>query len=128
MRASWWLNRFSPVAEAKERVLNTYFYAKATPWRYERGWRDLRDTNGIAPHEFRVTAIRFGLRCDPAVVQSVVKLLASDRDVVLYNIYPLNDSFRLKRCRADRDVIESYGLRTPAAIEFKDSFLPGSDE
>jgi hypothetical protein len=35
-------------AEAAQRILDTYFYAKAAPWRYEREWRDLGDTNGPA--------------------------------------------------------------------------------
>jgi len=53
----------------------------------------------------------------------VVKLLADERNVKLYEMYPREDSFRLKRRAVDRDEVESYGLRTPAGIEFRDIFL-----
>jgi hypothetical protein len=114
-------------ADAKERILHTYFYSKATPWCYEKEWRDLSGTNGIVSLAFRVTAIYFGLRCDRAVIHSVAKLLSLDQDVALYEIYPLDATFRLRRRLVDRYEIEAQGLRTPAAIAFKDTFLPGSD-
>lgn len=108
--------------DAERRVHHTYFLAKAAAWRYEREWREIGEASGIRESAFRVTAIHFGLRCDAAVIQSVVKLLADD-DVALYDMYPRADTFRLKRRLVDREEIASYGLRVPAAIEFKDVFL-----
>lgn len=116
-----WKRRHS--ADAEQRVRNTYFFAKAGPWRYEREWREVEEESGVKESGLRVTAIHFGLRCDAAVIQSVVKLLDGDHDVLLYDVYPLEDSFRLKRRLVDRDEIASCGIRTPAAIDFEDVFL-----
>jgi hypothetical protein len=100
-------------AEAKSRVFDTYFYAKAGPWRYEKEWRDLHDTNGIEISGFLVTGIYFGFRCDRAVLLTVVKLLASDHNVTLYEIYLPNDGFGLKKRLVDRDEIERTALTIP---------------
>jgi hypothetical protein len=116
-----WKRRHS--ADAEQRVRDTYFFAKAGPWRYEKEWREVEEESGVRESGLRVTAIHFGLQCDAAVIQSAVKLLDGDHDVLLYNVYPLDDSFRLKRRPVDRDEIASYGIRTPAAIDFKDVFL-----
>ena len=116
-----WKRRGS--AEAEQRVRETYYLAKAGPWRYEREWREIEDASGVKESNFSVTAIHFGLQCDSSVMQTVVKLLDRDRDVALYEIYPLEDSFRLKRRSVDRVEIEAYGLHQPAALYFKDIFL-----
>jgi len=115
-------------AEAERRVRETYYFAKAGPWRYEKEWRDIQDKSGIKNSNFSVTAIHFGLQCDQSVIQTVVKLLDRDRDVALFNTYPLEDSFRLKRRPVDRDEIESFGMRQPAALAFKDFFLTEETE
>ena len=116
-----WKKRLS--GDAGQRVRNTYFFSKANPWRYEKEWRELAERSGVRESSFAVTAIHFGLKCDGAVIQTVVKLLDRNPSVFLYNMYPHKNSFRLKRRSVERDVIESYGLRTPARIEFKDTFF-----
>lgn len=121
-----WKRRGS--AEAERRVREAYYFAKAGPWRYEKEWRDIDDTSGVKHSNFSVTAIHFGLQCDPSVVQTVVKLLDRDRDVALYDIYPLDDSFRLKRRPVERDDIETRGLHQPVALHFKDIFLTEETE
>lgn len=110
-------------AEAEQHVFDTYFLAKAGPWRYEKEWREIEAESGVKEASFRVTAIHFGIHCDTSVIQSVVKLLDRDLDVALYDMVPIDESFRLKRRLVDRDEIGSYGLRVPAAIEFRDVFL-----
>ncbi|MBN9559241.1 MAG: DUF2971 domain-containing protein [Alphaproteobacteria bacterium] len=110
-------------AAAEQLIFDTYFFAKAGAWRYEREWREVVLERGVSESGFRVTAIYFGLQCDPAIVLSVVKLLASDPDVKLYSIFSMDGSFRLSRRLIDRQQIECYGLKIPAAIEFKDVFL-----
>lgn len=119
-------------AQAEQRVFDTYFLAKAGPWRYEKEWREISPASGVTESGFRVTGIHFGLQCDAAVILSVVKLLDADQEVSLYSVHPRDDSFRLKRALVDRDEIGSRGLRTPAAIDFKDVFLAdepgGADE
>jgi hypothetical protein len=113
-------------ADGERRVFETYFLAKAGPWRYEKEWREIRDVSGPQTARFRVTGIYFGMQCDPAIIHSVTKLLDRDREVALYDTAPLHDSFRLRRNLIDRDELESYGLRTPPEIEFKDVFVDES--
>lgn len=115
-------------AEAEQRIRSIYFLSKAGQWRYEKEWRQVNDASGITKPQFRITAIYFGLQCDAAVIQSVVKLLDRDQHVQLYEIYPHHDIFRLKRRLVERNEIESHRLRTPAAIEFKDVFLAKESE
>ena len=110
--------------EAKERVYNTYFFAKSSQWGYEKEWRDINQSSGISPTSFSITAIYFGLRCDPAVMTSIVKLFNRDGSVTFFEIYPLNDSFRLKRRRVDRNEVEACGVRSSAFLDFKDLVVP----
>jgi len=67
-----WKMEASP--EAERRVYNTYFFAKSSEWKYEKEWRDVHQTSGVTDTRFPITGIYFGLRCDPAIITSVVKL------------------------------------------------------
>lgn len=91
----WKLNKS---AEAEQNVLDTYFFAKSLQWRYEKEWRYIHSSNGVKQAPFRISGVYFGLRCDAAVRTSIVKLFAnSDSNIAFYDLYPLEDSFRLKR-------------------------------
>jgi hypothetical protein len=48
----WKINASS---EAERRVHNTYFFAKSPQWRYEKEWRDISKSSGVAPTRFPVT-------------------------------------------------------------------------
>lgn len=120
--------KFHKSTEAEQNILDTYFFAKAPQWRYEREWRDIHPSNGVNPAPFRISGVYFGLRCDAAVQTSIVKLFAnSDSLISFYDLYPLEDSFRLKRRRVDTAEIEACGVRTPALLDFKDVFLDKSE-
>jgi hypothetical protein len=120
--------KLSKSTEAQKRILDTYFFAKSPQWRYEREWRDLHPSCGVNPAPFRISGVYFGLRCDAAIQTSVVKLFAnSDSPIKFYNLYPLEDSFRLKRRLVDTDEIEACGLRSSALLAFKDVFLDESE-
>jgi hypothetical protein len=99
--------------EAKERVYDTYFYAKAAPWCYEKEWRHLQEKSGAIASGFLPTAVYFGLRCDQAVVHAVARRVVSD-DVPPYEIYPSGDSFALESRQADTAEYAARGLRRPA--------------
>jgi len=106
---------------ARQSIRDTYFFAKAWQWRYEKEWRAIHPTSGVKPAPFRITAVYFGLRCDPAVQTSVVKLFANSySQIKFYDIFPLEDSSRLKRRLVDTDRIKACGLRTSVLFEFKD--------
>ena len=111
-------------AEAQQRILDTCFFAKSSQWRYEREWRDIYRPHGMRPAPFRVTGVYFGLRCDAAVQTSIVKLFAnSAANIAFYDLYPLEDSFRLKRRQIDPGEIEATGVRTSALLDFKNVVL-----
>jgi Protein of unknown function (DUF2971) len=105
---------------ATSRVMETFFYAKSSEWKYEKEWRDVHDKNGTRYLPFRITAIHFGLRCDTAVITSVVKLLNDRPNIKLYGIRPKDRTFRLARFLIDRDEIEAVGVSDPPFLAFKD--------
>ena len=47
--------------------------------------------------------------------------------IKFYDVYPLDDSFRLKRRLVDTDEIEACGLRSSALLDFKDVFIDQKD-
>lgn len=120
--------KFHKSAEAEEQVFDTYFFAKSPQWRYEREWRDIHSSNGVMPAPFRISSVYFGLRCDAAVQTSIVKLFSnSDVSPFFYDVYPLKDSFRLKRMPSDTAEIEAMGVQTPMYMYFRDVILDEKD-
>jgi hypothetical protein len=105
--------------DARERVMQTYFYSKSGEWKYEKEWRDLHDESGTHGLPFRVTAIHFGLRCDTSIITSIVKLLNERPSINLYIIHPKGDTFYLARSIIDRDEVNALGIRDPAFLQFK---------
>lgn len=100
---------------ARDRVCQTYFYAKAPHWKYEREWRDLRG-KVEAGSSYGISAIYFGQRCDDAARIAVVKMLADHPTLRLYDIAMNSDGFGLTRQLVDRGEIESLGIRPPMEI------------
>ncbi|MDB5440343.1 MAG: hypothetical protein JWM33_2770 [Caulobacteraceae bacterium] len=105
---------------AKKRVILTYFYAKSAEWKYEKEWRDVRDENGVRERPFRITAIHFGLRCDVAVITSMVRLLHDQPQIKLYGIRPKEETFKLRRSLIDRGEIDAVAISEPGWFIFKD--------
>lgn len=119
----WKINRSD---SAEQEILRTFYFAKAPQWRYEREWRDIRSCSGADSAPARVSAIYFGLRCDPSVATTTVKLHArSEHRVKFYKVDVAENSFRLKRFAVDVDEIEACGLRTSASLDFRDGFEVG---
>lgn len=109
--------------EAGRRVHNTYFFAKSPQWRYEKEWRDIQQSSGASDRGFLITAVYFGLRCDSAVIASIVRLFSGNKKIAFFEIYPLDDSFRLRRRLADRNEIEACAVGSSAMLDFKDVVL-----
>lgn len=115
-------------ANAAKAIYDTFFFAKAPQWRYEREWPDINTSGRASSAPFRISAIYFGLRCDAAVQTSIVKLHTNaERPIKFYGIYPLDGSFRLKRGLVDTHEIEACGLRSSALLDFKDVFIDQPD-
>jgi hypothetical protein len=115
-----WKVRGSVTAE--QTVRNAFFYAKATQWQYEREWRDVANSSGAVDAPLTMSGVYFGLRCDYAVLTSVVKLFSnSSAKIRFFDVYRQDESFRLKRRSVDVDEIEACGLRTSRRWDF-DSF------
>ncbi len=112
-------------AAAKDRVLQTYFYSKSSEWKYEKEWRDVRKDNGITELPFKINAIHFGLRCDHAVISSIVRLLNDQPQIKLYTIRPKDDTFKLRRSRLSAEdiaEIDATAISEPSWLTFKDVF------
>jgi hypothetical protein len=71
-----------------------------------------------------VTGVYFGMKCDQAIVTSIVKLLNGMHELLLYQIYPRDDSFLLRRRSLDRDEIEACGIRRSPWLMFEDVIIP----
>lgn len=121
-----WKVRENP--DAQNRVLKTYFYTKSSEWRYEREWREVSDENGVLEVPFRVTAVLFGLRCNSAVIKSVVKLLNDHPAVKLWQVWPKDESFALRRSLVDRDEIDALAIREPGFLMFRDFVWDDPDQ
>ena len=105
--------------EAKDRILDTYFFTKSPRWRYEREWRDIGPPNGVRHAPFRVSDVYFGVRCDGAVRDCIVRLFSNNIPAVaFYDICLVERNFRLKRRHTNTDEIVARAVPTPAFIEF----------
>jgi hypothetical protein len=109
--ADLYRRRFSGDEAAGRRVLDRLLFSKHRDWRYEREWRAVRSPAGSAPSPFRLHAVIFGLRCEPWVVMTVVKLF-SDSQVSprFYEMY-IAANGDLKRRPVDTGEIEAIGVR-----------------
>jgi hypothetical protein len=109
-------------------IEETFFLAKAPQWRYEREWRDVASETGPRSAPARVSAVHFGLRCDTSVITTLVKLHStSEHPMKFYIIYPLDNTFRLRRRLVDVGEVEAIGLRNSAILDFKDAFVDNTD-
>lgn len=107
-------------AAAEKRVYETYFFAKAPEWEYEREWRDVYEKAGVNELHFDLTAIYFGMRCDPVWQRTVVKLLAQNHEIDLFQIKPKDETFGLERISVAREKFEGGAIRQPAFKVFGD--------
>jgi hypothetical protein len=106
-------------ARARRFVHNAFFYAKAKQWRYEKEWRDVAASAGSVDSPLTLSGVYFGLRCDDAVMTSMVKLFSSaPAKVRFFEVYREDESFRLKRSAVDVDRIEACGVRTSRRWDF----------
>ena len=102
-------------------IMNTYFLAKAPSWRYEKEWREIDDQTGTKSSSANVSAVYFGLRCDPAIISAIVKIhVRTERSVKFYSVRVNEDSFQLKRRIVDSKDILAIGFKTSAKLEFRD--------
>jgi hypothetical protein len=117
-----WKIQSSP--KAKRHVHDTYFFAKSRQWQYEKEWRDIGERCGETDEGLPMTAIYFGLECDPAVITTIVKLFSGDGKVSFFAMHPFKDTFALKRSRVNRDWIEACGIGASVYQDFKGVVLP----
>lgn len=107
---------------ALERILDSYYFHKAWPWKYEHEWRDVAPNAGSTASPAKLVSITFGLKCDRSVMNTVVKLFRdSDIGVVFYVIYTRDGGFRLQRRRVDHRTIQAEAIGHSQA--FRDAEL-----
>ena len=89
---------------SRKRVHDSYFYRKASQWRYEKEWRHVRDGSGVDASPYLISAIYFGLRCSHSVAATLAKLFrGTDNEPKFYGICEDSTTFRLKRYRWNID-------------------------
>jgi Protein of unknown function (DUF2971) len=108
-------------ADAGRAIREAFFYAKAREWRYEREWRDVGAKVGARESTFKsISAVYFGMKCDPAVSTAVVMLFSSAKTPIkFFKLYREDSSFKLKRSEIDTSEVEACGLRTPVSWELE---------
>lgn len=102
--------------EIRERTVKQIYYSKAKQWRYEREWRVLNDFPGKhSSTPFLVSAIYFGIRCDPAVKTTLVKLLShkDDSRIKFFDVCETGEGFSLRKTEIDTSEILAMGTPTP---------------
>ena len=118
--AAWKIQQ-SQKAEAN--VRETFFYAKAAQWRYEREWRDLQKNDACDGAPFRIKAVYFGIRCDHCTQTCIIKLLCDQgRGVVFYRVCAHPKRFALVRQEVDLAEMAACGVNTSERLLVRDCF------
>lgn len=93
---------------ARRRVDEAVLLKKAKPWAYEREWR-LIGPRGKQDSPLELEEVVFGMRCDPAVVYTVIQALAKrDRPVQFFEIREQRDTFILAKRSVDIDELAAF--------------------
>jgi len=86
----------APSTSESSKYWKKLFYTKAPQWSYEREWRDISEVSGLHPSFARVSSVLFGLRCDPAVIATVMRLLSEiDGSITFKQVAAINGRFQL---------------------------------
>jgi len=100
IKASDLLEFLNGSESARDKIEHTFFFTKASQWRYENEWRIVADYQGEAPLPFKLTSIYFGMRCELVAASAVMNLIKSRR-ISFYWAYPREDQFVLERVPID---------------------------
>lgn len=105
--------------ESRKKVYDTYFYAKAPQWDYEKEWRIVNEKSGVRQSDLSMSAIYFGMKVSPVWKWMLAKTLNSDQDVILYEVFADEATFDLQRREVERGELESRGINRPAFSAFE---------
>lgn len=112
----WFINNSEA---AKNEIEYNYFYTKAGQWEYEGELRYVSETQGARPAPFHISSIYFGMRCEPSVIASIVKLMnGAESKINFFQTYAGADSFELLRREIDVDELVACTPRMSAALVF----------
>jgi hypothetical protein len=118
-----WIFNHTPFSHAI--VESKYFFTKAQPWEYEQETRFLANHQGVDSAPFHLSAVYFGLRCEPTVISCIVKLMdGANRDIDFYQIYTTANSFELMERELDKDEILNSSPRESAKMVFSPFVTP----
>lgn len=108
---------------AAQVVFNTYFFAKASPWKYEQEWRDINQHYGSEKSPLhRISSIYFGMSCPYSVKVCLVKLFSDSREIKFYKVVADDVVFKLKKVPVDTEEIHACGVNTYSQPEMRDLF------
>jgi hypothetical protein len=112
-----WIYDHTPFSQAD--IDKKYFFTKAKAWEYEEETRFLANHQGVSSAPFHLSAVHFGMRCDPSVISCIVKLMGgSDRDINFYQIHTTDNSFDLLGRELDKYEILNSSPRESAKMAF----------
>ena len=110
-------------------VLSRYFYSKAPQWKYEQEWRDVTEHFGVHSSPLNISAIYFGMRCDPAVVDTLVRLyINSETTPEFIQVDSSGINFDLIKRDVEVDRITQVGINNSMAFAFDNLILDKSEE
>ncbi|EPC00370.1 hypothetical protein L861_13940 [Litchfieldella anticariensis FP35 = DSM 16096] len=91
---------------------------KSPEWNYEREWR-LIGTQGLQDSPLELEEVIFGMRCEPTIMYSVIKMLSGrQKDVHFYEMRPKRGSFEIIKCEIDADeLLVHYPRRARTILE-----------
>lgn len=114
---------------ARRRCEDSYFFTKASEWCYEEEVRVVsRGRIGVDSAPFHMTAVHFGMRCEPSVRISIVKLLYDRRlGLSFYNVHRQPGTFQLRRVEVDVEELLATSVTSSARMHFK-HIAPGTLE
>lgn len=118
-----WRCKIKNDPKAQSKIIDGYFYTKATDWEYEGEWRDISDKSGRTESGWKITGIYLGYRCETAVKTALRNILSANPDIELWDVEPHSERFQLNRYPVEeRDV---YPLRPP---NWMDEFLDNLED
>lgn len=97
--------RFDPET-VNDKIKEFYFFSKAKEWKYEDEWRCLSENSGDIDCPFKIYSILFGMRCNYAVIRTIVGLLYPKYpDIDYYRMRPVDSGFDLRAEAIDPEEI-----------------------
>ncbi|MDX2367979.1 MAG: DUF2971 domain-containing protein [Colwellia sp.] len=110
---------YNPSLFSQADIDDKYFFTKAKAWEYEKETRFLENDQGVSSAPFHLSAVYFGMRCAPAVISSIIKLMDGTRNKLnFYKVHVVDGSFDLRCLEIDKEDVIRTSPRESARMAF----------